>query len=269
MSDLEILEQQAIDAAMSSQWNDAVNINKKISKLEKNNVGAYLRLGFAYIQLHKLDEAKKSYRKVLRLQAGNQLARENLERIKVLETKGRKKPMKKAIILDPNLFLEVPGKTKNAALVNLGQKNTLALLIIGQNVILKPKKRKIEVRTDTNEYIGSLPDDLSKRLFLFIKAESVYSAYVKEVSLNRVAIFIREEKKGKRVARFSSFPKDIQVDMSKFNTHDLAHAEEEGDEEVVESDLEKIAEEISNDERDYHLIYHQEGSHEDEENLEE
>src|SRR3990167_10834058 len=183
MNDVDFLEQNAVDAAINAHWQIAIDYNKKISRLDKKNLGAQLRLGYAYIQLHKLKEAKTAYKKVLRLQKGNQIAEENLERIKILELRGAKKPPKKPVKLDPNLFLELPGKTKSSTLVNLGQKNALANLATGQQVELKTKKRKMEIRTENNDYIGALPDDLSKRLSIFIRAGSEYATFIKEVSL--------------------------------------------------------------------------------------
>lgn len=249
MNNLDLLEQQAIDATISLKWHEAIEFNKQILEIDKKNLSAYLRLGFIYLQLNKLKEAKKMYQKALKIQSSNQLARENLERIKILEMKGVKKTDIRKINLDPNLFLEIPGKTKSVNLINLGQKNILAQLMIGQEIFLKPKRRKIEIRTKNGDYIGSLADDLSKRLILFIKAGSQYSAFIKETSLNKVVVFIREEKKGKRVLQFSSFPKNTTVNLSK-----LAASEEasEGEEEnLLENDLEKLAEALASEDKDY------------------
>lgn len=257
---MDILEQQAVDAAINSQWKDAINFNKKISRLDKNNISAQLRLGYAYIQTHKLKEARFAYKKVLRLQKGNSIAEENLERLKILESRGAKKPPKKEVRLDPNLFLELPGKTKSSVLVNLGQKNTLAHLVIGQQIFLKPKRRKIEVRTESNDYIGALPDDLSRRLLLFIKAASEYSAFIKDVSLSRVVVFIREEQRGKKVMRYASFPKNIQVDITKVSQQEGSLEDEGSDEDVLESDLEKLAETLSTDEKDLNIMYQAEST---------
>ncbi len=211
-----------------------------------------------------MKEAKTAYKKVLRLQKGNQIAEENLERIKILELRGAKKPPKKDVKLDPNLFLELPGKTKSSTLVNLGQKNTLAHLVIGQEIFVKPKKRRMEIRTEGNDYVGALPDDLSKRLFLFMKAGSQYMAFIKDVSLSRIVVFIREEKRGKKVQRYSSFPRNIQVDMAKVSTQEGSGDEEGQDEDVLESDLEKLAETLSSDEKDLNLMYQAESRTDDE-----
>src|SRR3989338_4303973 len=141
METIEQLEKHAVDAAINSDWDEAINTNKKIAQLDKHNLSALLRLGFAHLQKHDLEDAKKYYRKALKIQSNNNVALENLERINVLQTRKTKKNKKNQISMDPNLFLEIPGKTKSVVLVNLGQKNILAQIFIGQEVNLKSKNK--------------------------------------------------------------------------------------------------------------------------------
>ncbi len=98
MNDSDLIEEQAIDAAMNSDWNLAITLNKKIISTDKKNLAAYLRLGFAYIQKRNLNKAKKIYTKTLKMQPKNQLAIESLERIKILESKRFKKKSYKRCI---------------------------------------------------------------------------------------------------------------------------------------------------------------------------
>lgn len=248
MENIDQLEHLAVDAAVRFDWKIAIDLNKKIITLDKKNPAAHLRLAFAFLQTQKYEEAKKIYRKALKIQPSSNVAKENLERIKVLQNKGSRKSKKVEIFLDPNLFLETSGKTKSVVLVNLGQKNALAHLSIGQEVFLKPKKRKVEVRTVYNEYIGSLPDDLSRRLLVFLKAKSVYRIYIKEANLAKVTVFISEAKKGRRVQQYLSFPQNIQSQIQEMG------AEKEGDDEEVEGsvvDIEKLAESLPSEEKEY------------------
>jgi len=264
MDDLQTLDQQAIDAAISTQWKDAIELNKKILKLNKKNVDANLRIAFAYLQTNKIADAKKYYRIGLKLQPGNRSISENLERIKVLESRKNKVYRDKTVNLDPNLFLETPGKTRSIVLVNPGQKNTLAQLTIGQEVSLTTKKRKIEIRSKGKDYIGSLPDDISKRLTIFIKAGSEFSVYIKEANLNKVIVFIREERKGKKVMKYTSFPTNMQSKLTEMSKEDESGGNEE-DLEPSEMDLEKLAEALAADEKEYLPYDHEEQEEEPEE----
>lgn len=261
MENVEQLEQQAIDAAVNNDWKEAININKNIIKIDKVNIDALLRLAFANFQMNKIEEAKKYYKKSLKFQPGNRVAFENLERIKIITAKMSKKH-KPSLTLDPNLFLEVPGKTKSVSLVNLGQKNIIAQLSISQEVYLVPKKRRIEIRNKNKDYIGSLPDDISKRLTIFIKAGSEFTAYIKEVLLNKIVVFIREEKKGKKVQKYFSFPSNIQSNLNQMSKEEEIRENEEED--ITEADLDRLAEVLASEEKEY-LPYDSEEREEEEE----
>jgi hypothetical protein len=251
MDNLATLEKQAIDAAISSNWKEAISFNEEILIHDKKNVDAYLRLGFACLQNNQLNKAKKYYLKALNLQPGNYLINENLERIKILESK--KMDRAKTPNLDPYLFLEIPGKTKTIDLVKCGQKNILVRLATGQKVEITPKKRRIEIRTTEKEYLGCLPDDLSKRLMIFIKAGSIFSAYIKECGLKTIAVFLKEEKKGIKVAKYASFPVNIQSNLDNLTQGHGEMREELKEEdlaEITDNDLEKLAESL-NEEKEY------------------
>lgn len=251
MDDISILEQQAIDAAINIKWSEAIILNKKLLQSDKNNMDGLLRLAFAYLQSNKITDAKKCYKKASKLQPGNRSVIDSLERIKILESRKNKPQTGKEVTLNPNLFLETPGKTKSIVAVNPGQKNILVQLTVGQTVFLIPKKRKIEVRTKNKEYIGSLPDDMSKRLTIFLKAGSEFKAFIKEASLNKIVVFIREEKKGKKVMKYTSFPTNIQSKLSEIADSQGEESAKDEDEEITDNDLDKLAEVLATEEKEY------------------
>lgn len=240
MEEIEILEINAIDAAIKANWALAIDLNTKILSIDKKNVQALLRLAFSYLQIGTYEESKKYYHKALRLQPKNAVAHQYLEKIEILE-QGKSKPQI-TTKFDPHLFIESFGKTKTVSLTNLGQKQILARLSIGQQVVLKIKKRRVEIRTDTDEYVGTLADDISKRLILFIKAKSTYTAFIKEVHFTRVVIFIREDKKGRSVNHHISFPVNLQKNIEQIggptqNPNGEQHSDESAVEEEEDNSL--------------------------------
>lgn len=247
MDKAQLLEKEAIEAAMTSDWEKAIKLNEKIIVHDKKNVDAYLRLGFAYLQKSKIKKAKNIYRKAQKLQPGNYIISENLERIKILESK--KISHLSPTQLNPYVFIDVPGKTKAVTLVNCGQKTILAKLTIGQEVFLLPKRRRIEVRSKEKEYIGCLPDDISKRLIIFMKAGSVFRAFIKETTLKSTSAFLKEEKKGRKVARYASFPINFQAGLGNIHLSD-EEGKEDDIEEISDNDLDKLAETLS-EEKEY------------------
>src|SRR3990167_2434323 len=226
MTPQEILEQKAIDAAISGFWQEAIEHNRHILKIDSRNIDACLRLGYAYLQVSDLKYAQKFYRKALRLQPKNNIATEHLEKIQILEKK-KKLKTNNTNKFDPDLFLEVPVKTRTVQLVNLGKKEDLAGLSVGVEIKLKSKKRRLEVRSMDNEYIGTLPDDISKRLLYFIKESSRYKTYIKEIDLTQVAIFVVEISKGKKVKHYPSFPSNPHTMLT--DIHQLEAEDKEGE----------------------------------------
>ncbi len=264
MNNIDILEEKAINAAVSADWEQAIKLNEKILKLSPKNIEACLRLGYGYLQLSKFKQAKRYYKRVLRIQSGNPVVKENLERINILEKKSQKKN-KQNFSIDPDLFLESSGKTKSVELTKLGQKNTLASLMVGQKVYLKIRKRRVEIRTENDEYIGSLPDDLSKRLIFFINAKSKYSANIKGASLSRIEIFILEQKKGRKVYEYSSFPDDLQSNLENLAQQESEDSDEKTEELFSENDIDQLAEKLTTEEKEEYLSFITQNQDDDEE----
>ncbi|OGK44846.1 hypothetical protein A2957_03050 [Candidatus Roizmanbacteria bacterium RIFCSPLOWO2_01_FULL_38_11] len=230
--EIEQLHKKAVDAALDFNWDTAIRINLQIIKLDNNYIDAYLSLGYAYLETGRLTHAKKYYREALKIDPANMIAHNNIDKISILSKKGSKiSPSKNGVELDPDIFMNIRGKTKVISLLNLGQPEILVKLKIGEKVDLKVKKRRIEVRTKEGDYIGALPDDISKRLIFFLDGKSEYTTYIKAATKNSVDVFIKEERKGKKVSDYLSFPDNIQDDLKK-----LIGKDEDTHEETVSDD---------------------------------
>jgi len=199
--DTDGLAKQAVKAAIKGNWQKAVDINRQLIKEDPQNIAALNRLGRAYWELDKIEQAQKTYRRVLVLDPYNLIAAKNLQRL----AKQRKKLTKKKIDYQSNLFLEEPGKTKTIKLIKLASAEILSEIRNGQSVKLEPKKRTISATTEDNIYLGTLPDDLSLRLIKLMKGGNRYQAFVKAVDRNNLEIFIREVFRSKRFHNLPSF----------------------------------------------------------------
>lgn len=235
------LHNQAIDEAIAGNWKQAIIINNEILAIDENNLDANLALGFAYLQEKKFDKSSQYYKKALLIEPGNIIARNNLDKLSILKKKGSVDTEKSdPTPLQPlKEFINITGKTKIVDLVNIGQSDVLADIKVGQQVELKSKKRRIEVRTLDGEYIGALPDDISKRLLFFLDAGTTYNAYVKSALKNQVEVFISEDRKSKKAKNFVSFPKNIQDDLKIMMQSMQNDDDDEEDEEDDEDDHEK------------------------------
>ena len=254
------LHNQAVDAALDHNWQKAIDLHKRILELSPNSVDAFLGLGFAYMQLGNLSEAKNFYKKALDIDPINIIARNNLDKLLILSKKGGSHVAtdKRDYVMNPEIFMNIKGKTRTIVMLNLGQAEVVAALKIGERVFLKSKKRRLEVRNKKEEYIGCLPDDISKRLLFFLDASSEYEVVIKEATRNNVEIFVREIKKGAKVKNFISFPDNIQDDMKRIiGKHDddeesievIELSDDEFEEDAVD-DIDRLAGEVEEDDDD-------------------
>lgn len=197
------LQNQAINTALTGDWEKAVLINKDLVKENPKDIDALNRLAFAFNILGKNKEAKLTYQRVLKLDALNPIALRNIKRIlsapsDIAEKDGQ--PYRAC-----NVFIEEPGKTKIVELVNAAQPEIINRLQTGQMLSLSIKRLKIFVSSDQH-YVGMLPDDIGKRLIKFIESGNTYEAYMKSATGHNPVIFVRETK---RVSRYKDQPSFI------------------------------------------------------------
>lgn len=199
--------QAAIKASLCNDWENAISINKQILEINPNDVSTLNRIAYAYIQIGDIDRAKKTYRKILLIDRYNHIAHKNLDKISSLpkNIKVNDNKLNPKAPLSPGLFIEEPGKTKTLMLIHLAPCSVLSRLNVGDTLLLHSKKHSIDVRNQDNTYVGALPDDVSFRLIRLIKSGNIYQVSVKNVTKNCLAVFIREEKRGKRFQNQPSF----------------------------------------------------------------
>jgi len=199
------LRKQAINAATKLEWAQAVDLNLAYLDENPKDFDTCNRLGYAYLQLGKLDKAARAYQKTLALDPYNNIAGKSLEKIKLLKT---------GVVITNNQsttpiktsFLEEPGKTKTVTLVRPADTKILASLNIGTSLLLVPKKFRVNVETSSATYIGSLPDDVTYKLVRFLKHGYKYDCLVKSVTPKSVSIFIKELLRPKKYLQVPSFP---------------------------------------------------------------
>lgn len=197
------LPAQAVAAALSQNWKEAIRINTAIVREQKDNIEALSRLAYGYVKTGQLSLAKKTYEKVLQLDQYNHIAQKNLKKLATLK--------KKDLVHDatahvsPMMFLEEPGKTKIVDCIHVAPSQVLSVLSAGQEVELKAKNHCIEIRSRQNTYLAALPDDMSFKLIKLLSAGNTYRAIVKSVEKNALKVIIRELSRGKRFANQPSF----------------------------------------------------------------
>lgn len=202
-----ILYQQAIDAALDSRWDEALKINKKIIKLDPQNVDALNRQAKAYLELGKTNLAKKYYSESLKFDPYNPIAIKNLKIIKSFKSKGQVYVSNghDHTRLSPSLFLQEPGKTKIVNLLKVAEPQKLSQAFCGMRVGMVIKNRKITIVDTNGNYLGVLPDDISHLLLRLFKGGNKYDLFIKSVRVNSLSIIIKEIFRSKRFKNQPSF----------------------------------------------------------------
>jgi tetratricopeptide (TPR) repeat protein len=231
------LAHAAISAALSAQWDEAVKLNKSIIKIDADNVDALNRLARAHAELGDLPSAKSTLQLVIAKDPYNSIAQKLL-----IKWKDLKKTTQSHTALNPNVFLEEPGKTKIVPLMHLCGPDVAAQLDAGDELKLALNAHRVSVTTIDNSYIGRLPDDISARIKKFSAIGYEFNTVVRSSDKNEVKILIRETHRPAKYSDIPSFPGD-KISYVTFAPPELVHKEDKSSDDTTNADS-------TNDERD-------------------
>lgn len=230
---------QAIQTALTGDWNTAITLNLAILKETPNDIETLNRLALAFTVIGKTKEAKKTYKRVLELDSQNPIALKNVKRLNSLNKTTNESGY--APHLGQNIgsmFLEENGKTKVLELINVAEPKIICHLMTGEILKLQVKRLKIFVLDEKSQYIGMLPDDIGKRLIKFINGGNTYETAIKSVVNHKVIVFIREVKKSARFKNQASFP---STDKTKITISTKPYRSEKEDEDSADDESEELA----------------------------
>jgi tetratricopeptide (TPR) repeat protein len=202
------LVQKAINAALQSEWQAAVDLNLQILEQDPQNLDSLNRLARAYLELGDIAKSKKLYKEVITIDPYNVIALRNLKRFQLI--KGDAKTVTAKISKSgPNrsttTFIEEPGKTKVIQLVRPATPSTLFTLHSGEKLKLAAKGRGIQVVSEGDSYVGRLPDDLAFQMQHMMKDGNQYDVFVKQVMTSSIYVFIKEIVRAEKYANRPSF----------------------------------------------------------------
>jgi len=207
-----LLKDKAIQAMLLGDWKNAASLNKTLINENPKDIDALNRLAYALTILGKIQDAKSTYRKVLRIDILNQIAIRNIKKLTDLGSKPLTKSLSPVKGVN-SIFLEETGKTKIISLVNTAQPKIIALLTTGQPVIITVKRSKIFVQDQNKQYLGVLPDDVGRRLIKLIKGGNTYIACIKSATEHNVCVFVKETKRTSKYKNQPSFPQTADQDL--------------------------------------------------------
>jgi tetratricopeptide (TPR) repeat protein len=197
------LTQEAIKAAVNKNWKEAVDLNTKILETYPDDVSTLNRLGISYSMIGKNNKAEEYFNKVLKIDAHNPIAKNNITRLKANKKTGLLNPFTQTVS-----FIEEPGKSKVVPLVNQAEPKVFSALNIGEPVELGHCKHKVKVSDQNDTFVGYLPDNISHRLLQLLRAGYKYKTVMKSVNPKLPQVFIQETHASKKLKGVPSFPLD-------------------------------------------------------------
>lgn len=223
------LAQRAVQAALRGDWTEAKSLNEALLEISPEDKDTLCRLARTYAELGKITKALTTYKKVLSLDPYNSIAAKAIDRLEKLKENGdtNHKNHTNGYLFSQSAtsFLEEPGKTKTANLIHLGASGVLTGLSIGESVKLVPHAHRVSVETQSGDFIGRLPDDLSHRIISLSRAGNQYEVLIRAVTSNQVKIFIKELERADAVRDIPSFPATEKTDYVAFTPPELVHDE--------------------------------------------
>lgn len=214
--------QAAINAALSRDWKTAIELNLRLLKDNSKDIDSLNRLGRAYFETGQKAKAEEVYHKVLKMDKFNSIATKNLELLKTSRVThdGR---AKFTTNVPPPIFLEEPGVTKTVTLTRPGDPKVTSRLHPGDPVSIVPHDHCVSVMSQSNEYLGRLPDDLASRLLPFLHASNKYYVWIK--SVDGLKIFIKEVSRAAKYKNTPSFPMTEKLSYAAFVPPEWVHDE--------------------------------------------
>ena len=198
------LVEEAINGALDRSWQTALELNQEIAERFGVDEETHNRLGKAYTELGKLDDALTAYRATLELNPLNAIAIKNVNRLEALIEEKADLPKGQAAV-DINLFVEEMGKSALANVV-LEKGFDPALVAPGDQVELVAAGDTLKVVSSARKTIGSVEPKLARRVLKFMGGGNKYAAVVATGEEASLRIIIRETYQTAEFAGQPSFP---------------------------------------------------------------
>ena len=183
---------EAINAARSAEWTDAVESNQKILEMGPD-VAAQNRLAKALWEQGELAQAREHYQSALALDPTNRIAERNIGRLRFLMAEAGSKTVAAGVGIKASvgIFVEETGKTGFAHLIELANTTDLGRVNPGDLVELTPTVHRLAAKANGSR-IGSVEPRVAARLLTLMADGNKYAAGVTSLGDKDVRIIIRE-----------------------------------------------------------------------------
>jgi len=248
------LAEQAINLAMSNQWQQAIEVNTRLVEEFTPDAEAYNRLGKAYAQLGRNSDARGAYESALKIDPTNTIAQRNATRLAALkdETPATGDEGRQA---DPAFFIEETGKTAATTIFCDAPKGTLARVTTGDMLGMRREGDLMIVTIGSGDRIGPLEGKLSARLIELTGGGNTYA--IAAISVNQskreLRALVREMRQSPQMAGRVSFPPETSSGVRAYMRSGVIRDEriDEDDEDIEDGDGQAEEEDLGSDTLDF------------------
>ena len=232
------LAERAINLAMSGNWSEAVEVNRRLVEDLEPDVEAGNRLGKAYAQLGRIADARAAYGATLKIDPSNTIAQRNLQRLASIKDEAVPTGSADGRRADPAFFIEETGKTVATSIFSDAPKETLARVAAGDMLDMRREGDVIAVTTRSGERLGVLEGKLSARLIELQAGGNEYAVATIAVHPERreLRVLVRELRQSPQLAGRVSFPAETTPGFRAYIKGSVIREErlEDEDEEALE-----------------------------------
>jgi tetratricopeptide (TPR) repeat protein len=237
------LSEQAVKLAVSSRWDEAVNVNREFIRVFGEDAAALNRLAKALSEVGQITEARKAYGRAIEIDPMNTIAKRNLDRLAGMNDAVGAAPSQ----LDTRLFIEETGKATVATLQAVDRERA-NLLDAGDVVLLEVQGNAVNTKTTGGEYVGMVEPRVGLRLAKMMAAGNEYAAAM-VTTTGDLKVMIRETYQHPTQIGRVSFPQARATDFRAYTRRGLLRGEEMEfeDEDFEDEETEETWSEAEND----------------------
>lgn len=229
------LVERAIELAMRNAWEEAAETNRQLVERFEPDVEAWNRLGKAYGELGRIDEAREAYHKALGIDPSNNIARRNADRLSLIKGHSNVAARDHHDSVDARFFIEETGKTVARSIFTSVPPEVLANVSAGDRLVLTPAGELIKVSTAGGQDLSMLDGKLSGRLIELLAGGNQYAAAVVRVEGRYVRVMIRETYQSPQLTGRVSFPPETSTGFRPYIKDTLLRHERPEDEEDLDA----------------------------------
>lgn len=235
--------EKAIQLAMHSRWEEAVDLNRQILLIFPDDVDSHNRLGKCLMELGRYGEARGSYKSAAKLDPSNTIAAKNLSRLdKLVEDVAAGPVLVAEAVVDPKLFIEESGKTVVTRLVDVAKFNTIAHLTAGDQLDLRVEHGQALLATRSGVVVGQLEPKVAQRVVRLTEIGNRYTAAITSIDETHVRVIIRELYRHPSMGSRPSFPTKAPADIRSYTRDSVFREMDDDDDEDPTDDAEPDAE---------------------------